>query len=790
MDFRIKTREELIRLIEELQHENHSLKAAYDKDRAANRHASDVLKQTRRNYISFFNSVSELLAILDESLHIIHVNSSVINRLGFLKNDLRGISVLKLYSPESQSAIAEFIDAALKGKTGHGLVTLMTKEGSLVPAETKVTAGYWDNKPSIFVVSKDISTIVASEEKFSKLFYLNPSACELINSEDLTIVDINDAFSRLLGYTKQEIVGKTSVSIGILSPEAWEDMLHKTNPDGKMVNAEVVLKAKNGELKHVLRSAEEIYIQGKKYRYAVSYDITELMLAKEKAEENQRIFKAIADHSPLAICISAGSELKTQYVNPAFVKMFGYTVQDLPYGSYWWPLVYPDTNYRILIQNEWLRRAEKAIKTRSEIEPMETIVTCKDGTTRNILWEFISTGPENLGFGMDLTDRKHTESELIKAKERAEESDRLKSAFLQNLSHEIRTPMNAIMGFSTLMAKNFSNQSKHEKYSEIINQRCRDLLEIIDEILDIAKIESGQLRVNKGQCKLDELFSELISFFTEYQRKVGKQHISFVMQHPDDPAPTIVTDKVKLKQILINLISNAFKFTEKGSIAVTYSIHERREIIFNVSDTGIGIPRDKFGVIFERFTQLNPTYSYEYGGTGLGLSIVEGLVSLLSGRIWLESEPDKGTAFYFSIPYEKPRVVLEESSQSGDRQSYHFADKTVLVVEDDMYNAEYLKEVLSETGLRVIHCKSGELAVQTAISEPLDLVLMDIRLPDIDGYEAAHRIRSTNPELKIIAQTAYATQDDRQKALDSGFVDYIAKPTHDALLLSMINRYL
>ncbi len=255
------------------------------------------------------------------------------------------------------------------------------------------------------------------------------------------------------------------------------------------------------------------------------------------------------------------------------------------------------------------------------------------------------------GIVKDITDYKHIQLELIKAKEEAEQSNKLKTAFLQNMSHEIRTPMNAIMGFAELLPHEFGNQQKLEKYTTIINQRCSDLLDIINGILNVAQIESGLLPVHVGQCQLGQLTNELYDLFKEYQRKQNKQHINFKVRTYDISEDTIIyTDVVKLKQILINLISNAFKFTDQGFVELGIKMVNSDELLFSVSDSGIGIPEEKKDYIFERFAQLESMSGRLYGGTGLGLSIVKGLVGLLNGKIWLESEVKKGTTFYFTLP--------------------------------------------------------------------------------------------------------------------------------------------
>lgn len=380
--------------------------------------------------------------------------------------------------------------------------------------------------------------------------------------------------------------------------------------------------------------------------------------------------------------------------------------------------------------------------------------------------------------------------ELQLAKEKAQESDRLKTAFLQNMSHEIRTPMNAIMGFSELLIKQYNNKHKLEHYTHIIQQRCSDLLELINEILDIAKIESGQLPVNTEECHLPSLFEELRDFFTEYSKKINKQHVKFHAHLDCNPANSvIITDKIKLKQIFINLISNSFKFTENGSIEIGCNFDNEGNIRFYVSDTGIGIPSDQLEVIFERFTQVYHGPSKFYGGTGLGLSIVKGLVELLKGRINVESQPGKGTIFTFYFPY-ITSTMPEAKEEEGLYGEYAYIKGKILIVEDDVYNAEYIRELLSEHDVETFYAVNGKEARELFQTRNPDMVLLDIRLPDVLGYELAELMKQEKPSVKIIAQTAYASPSDKQKAIRMGCDDYISKPLKRNDLLSKINKLL
>jgi len=287
------------------------------------------------------------------------------------------------------------------------------------------------------------------------------------------------------------------------------------------------------------------------------------------------------------------------------------------------------------------------------------------------------------------------------------------------------------------------------------------------------------------------LFSELSLIFKEYKKRAGKEHIGLKIQDHYDPlVSVIITDKVKLKQIFVNLIGNAFKFTEKGKIQVGCKPDEKNNLLFFVSDSGIGIPTDKKDKIFEHFIQLDNGTNRLYGGTGIGLSIVKGFIKLLGGEIWLESELHIGTTFYFTIPINITQTLQPETIAVRPYSDYNFGPKTILIVEDDIYNAEYLKEILKEQGFTIIHTLFGHEAIELSRLNPLDMVLMDISLPDMNGYEATRQIKIFKPNLEIIAQTAYSDPEDKQRAFEAGCNAYITKPIERDVLLSVIKNHL
>jgi PAS domain S-box-containing protein len=380
--------------------------------------------------------------------------------------------------------------------------------------------------------------------------------------------------------------------------------------------------------------------------------------------------------------------------------------------------------------------------------------------------------------------------ELIEAKEKAEESDRLKSAFLANISHEIRTPMNGIIGFLSLLEKTEHDDEKRKEYIRYIKICSENLLHIVNEILDISKIEAGIIEISEEKFSLNNMINDLYILITEKNRTLKNNTLEISCHKAlRDGEDYIISDEKRISQILMNLLENSLKFTSKGKIDFGYKIEEQ-SLIFYVQDTGIGIPPDKYDIIFKRFTQADQTLSREFGGMGLGLAISKSYTEKINGKIWFESEVNKGSTFYLSIPFktEQNFDIMKSFTESIDQQNWSV--KKLLIIEDDVISKEFLLELLSETGIKIETASNAHEAMEKIENEIFNLILLDIRLPDLNGYELAKLIRAKQPSVPIIAQTAFAMEDDKLKCLRAGCNDYITKPIDPDLIFETIEKYL
>ncbi len=395
--------------------------------------------------------------------------------------------------------------------------------------------------------------------------------------------------------------------------------------------------------------------------------------------------------------------------------------------------------------------------------------------------------------------RQEIQNELINAKEKAEESDRLKSSFLSNMSHEIRTPLNAIVGFGDMLGNDDIDDEEKVRFVPIIRENTNQLLHLIDDILDLSKMESDQLKIFKKECRVDKVLGYMVDVFNNKKTQMGREIDIRLKTEKQIEGLSIFSDPVRLQQVLANLIDNALKYTESGYIEIGCSIETGKEKIKNrlvqfwVKDTGIGISEERQKMIFDRFTKIEDDKTKLYRGAGLGLAISKKLVNMLGGEMWVESTPGKGSAFYFTIPTGEVDLPTPKTGPAKEVQdtvgSYNWSDKSILVAEDEESNFNLIKIILQRTNANITHVTNGEDAVEAIKSNSFDLVLMDIKMPKMDGISATRIIKKIKKELPVIAVTAFAREEEQEECRLAGCDDIVVKPLNVEKLFTVLSKY-
>ncbi len=515
--------------------------------------------------------------------------------------------------------------------------------------------------------------------------------------------------------------------------------------------------------------------------------------ARKQEQTTNEIFSKV-NRSSFDAIIGLDNELRITSFNPAAERILGYTVTEA-IGAPLQSILIPKDLWKTF--EEEIAKYRQTGNCKYTAQTFEAAAVKKNG---EVFDAEISVIPyrnnDTTGSVLTLKDistRKQYERELVDARRRAEESDKLKSAFLANMSHEIRTPMNSIIGFSELLTKPGSFDRNKEKYLSFIINSGKSLLNLINDIIDISKIEAGQLKVKPRIVQLNPIMNEI--YISQYQiNDMKNKPFELKMQKAVDADDfNINTDPFRFKQILNNLIGNAMKFTTKGYIEFGYKFSGPDKLLFYVKDTGVGMPKDKLDVIFKRFGQIEQKDDKNQSGTGLGLTISKKLAELLGGEMWVESEEGIGSTFYFTLPYDPELNTADEygASTDGDGSGSALEGKTILVAEDEDMNVAYMQEVLADTKANVLWARNGQEAVETSKAHPeIDLILMDIKMPVMNGYDATKAIREFNKDVIIIAQTAYALTGEKEKTIAAGCNYYITKPIEINVLMNTLSGFL
>jgi len=615
---------------------------------------------------------------------------------------------------------------------------------------------------------------------------------------------INNAYEKITGVKNKDVKGKTVHEIWPETEHEWIERYGKVaitgisdtfelfhKPTDKLYNCNVYRPFDNNERFCVI--FEDI-TERKKTEENLKIKNKELSLAKEKAQESINNYRRITETAPVVLynyILYPDGNQKFTYFSPNSVDLFEKTPKQ----------ILNDINEIIsLIHKDDLQgfvSENIAANQRGDSFFYEVRAVTPSGKEK---WIEVASKPNTKttgepaiwsGYMKDITDKKSIELELIKTKEKAEESDRLKTEFINNMSHEIRTPMNGILGFSQLLDKPNKSEEKRKNYINIIQNSGNQLMRIIDDILEISKLGTKQVKVSEKNICLNDLLLEQFTIF-DIKAKENKTPL-YLKKGLSDKESIILIDETKLNKILSNLLENALKFTTNGFIEFGYKLKNGKIEIY-VKDTGIGIKAEKQEIIFERFSQEEKDLSKNVGGLGLGLSIAKENAELLGGKIRLQSEKGKGSTFFVTIPYKPANSESVNSNTDKEIKTEKQDEYTILIVEDEEVNYLFIETLLEDEidiDCNILHAKNGKEAVEICKENTeISFVLMDMKMPIMNGFEATKLIKAFRANLPIVAQTAYTTDEDKEKALSAGCDDFISKPISEETLKEIINKYL
>ena len=768
---------------------------------------------------------------------------------------------------------------------------------------------YWSRSLQLIVQNKTKS-LQTSEEKFRLAFKTSPDAVNINRLSDGLYVEVNEGFSKITGFTAEEVIGKTSAEINI-----WENLddrlklVSGLKEKGSVDNLEAKFRMKDGHLIYGLMSATLITLNNEAHIISIIRDITQRKLNEKELSESEEWHRTIVESAMDGYWLTDLDGYLLE-VNNSYCNMSAYNKQELigmhisdlsaheiasdtalrikkiikegesnfvskhrrkdkttfdveisvqykadkggrlvvfihditeqqrgeqqlriseekfrllfkaiPIPTYTWQK--KEDDFELIDYNDFAMdytkgRIAELIGTKLDemykddmhdiIYDIEECFRQQSSIFREMNYHLKTTG-ENKYLSVkyafvppdliivhteDISERIHSKQELIKAKEKAEESDSLKSAFLANISHEIRTPMNGILGFSALLKEAGHTSSEQMEYIKIIEKSGIRMLNIINDIVDISKIESGQMELNISEINVNEQLEYIYTFFKPETESKGLQFI--IKNNLTEKDSIIRTDDEKLYAILTNLVKNAIKFCDKGFVELGCE-RNGNQLEFYIKDSGIGIPIERQAAVFERFIQADISDKRAFQGAGLGLSISKAYIEMLGGSIRLESETTVGTCFYFNLPSQitpqnltpiKKELASSEAQIVNINQTKNFS---ILIADDDEASRMLIDMALRAFSKEVYYAETGEQALEIFHAHPeIDLVMMDVKMPEMDGYECCRQIRHLNKEVVIVLQSGYALSGDKEMALMAGCNEYIAKPYKKEDLIAVVEK--
>ena len=631
--------------------------------------SESLLEQTRQNYETFFNTIDDFLWVMDSEKRIIHTNNTAFDRLEFSREELINQPVVLVHPEDRREEAERTIDEMLAGKTDFCQIPVLTKSGNQIPVETKVKFGHWNGLPVVFGVSKDISKIQLSERKFSTAFHSNSVMMTISDFNDGKYIDINDEFIETIGYSREELIGKSNRELGLfIDPSSGNAKLEHLKMHIPVRKHEIQMLSKDGSVKTGLLSMDSIYI---------------------------------GQHH----CLLAAT--------------------------------------------------------------------------------------------VDITERKKAEEEIWKARMEAEQANQAKSEFLSRMSHELRTPLNSILGFAQLLEMSELDARQRKEVSHI-NRSGKHLLELINEVLDISRIESGRIELSLEPVRIYDVVCEMMDIVnpTALARQIN-------VEMTDTPLvySFILSDRQRVKQVLLNLINNAVKYNRTGgSVWITADampVNDRGQVPVRISvrDNGNGIAAEDLPRLFMPFERIGAD-KLQTEGTGLGLAVVKKLMDAMGGKLGVESALGEGSTFWIEFPQvESQAESLRRGSLPGELKISDDRRKgTILYIEDNMPNIELVQEIIdgSRPGVLLITSLYGKQAVDLAVEYKPDLVLLDLDLPDINGSEVLRQLKGEEKtrDIPVVILSADAMSSNINRLMQSGAADYVVKPLEIKTFLGVVDKYI
>ncbi len=796
--------------------------------------------QIRKNYETFFNTLDDFLFVLDLEGRIVHCNETIFRRLQYTAEEIIGSNVLKIHPPDRQKEVMHIFMEMIGGSTRVCPIPLYTKDARQIPVETTVIRGVWDDKPALFGISKDISRLQFSEEKFAKSFYFNPTPCGFSDLVTGQYLEVNDAVCELLGYTREELVGRTLVELGIMTPEEKERVASHADTEGKLENIKAQLRTKSGKLLTVLKSAENMQVSDKQYRFTVLNDVTDMLEAQELNEQYSRLQALMIKISSTYINIELDKvdeivqeslREMAEFVSADRAYIFDYdfeknvcsntcewcregisseinNLQNVPidFIPNWIALHQKGEAFYMPDINLLPNNGPYSVRGILEPQGVKSLITLPMKLNEDLVgfvgfdsvsdFHAYSEKERDLlvvfsQMLVNIAERKRQAEALIRAKNVAEEASKTKEIFLATMSHEIRTPLNVITGMVRELLKQRLPPAQKALLTNAKSASVH-LLSILNNILDLSKIEAGEFVLDNCVFDFATLLRDAEGIMT---LRAKEKQIDLTLSIEPEMDTVFFGDEARIRQVLINLMDNAIKFTEKGSVNVKVwpglMKDTLRVVNVEIADTGVGISQEFMSKLFSKFTQEENDSRRKFQGTGLGMNIVQHLVGLMGGKVEVRSTKGEGTTIHFNLLLRQARHDLLPAQSRYSAKAPDLTGRRVLVVEDNEMNRYVVQLSLQALNCSISEAGDGKQALEILKDQEFDLIFMDVQMPALDGIEATRIIRK---ELKlqtpIIALTANAFKHNVVNYLEAGMNDYIVKPYLEKDFFQKLNQYI